>query len=449
MKSYAHPSRLSALTLLFALIAAILPSCSPDKADMSELLATVPADASAVATVNIRSLVEKAGCKIDGSKIVPGKEVEKLIADHAADSTANNIRSIFNGETGIDPSVAIAFLEGSDLYITGFLADPDTFKGYVQKETGENFRSEENVEISGNMAVKGNQFWIHANHRNDINPKEISRFASLSEKLSFLSNSYANHLTAPESDIEGWANLSSLYNVSGMSFQNKTLAGMGLAILYSDAQDIAFKANFENGRLATSLNILNSKGEPAKFNLPTDRIDIGMVKDLSKSADMIFAMAISPKMIEQIKKDLGEKSVPGADALFSALSAVDGTCVIAASDAGMKGVVSTKGEGTADLSNLLSSFTGATVTKDGKLLRFEKGEIAGKIENASVADNFKGCMFAVVVAPDTEIRPEFKNMEIRNVFSALVPNEGSVELTVTVNSFNEKENFLLTFLKGR
>ena len=451
MKIYGFMRRLSFFPVLMSIImASLVTSCSSDKADLSELLSTVPADASAVAAVNIKNLVEKAGCKIDGSKIVPGKEVEALIAKHATDSTSNDIRAIFNGESGIDPSAAIAFLEGSDLYITGFLADPTRFKEYMEKETNEPCKSENGIDLSGNIAIKGNQFWIHANHHNDIDPQEITRFTSLSEKLSFLSTGYGQKLVAPENDVEGWANLTALYNASGMSFQNKAIAGMGLAILFTDAQDIAFHANFEEGRLATALNVLDSKGQPAKFNLPTDRIDVSMVKNLATSGDMITALALPSRLISQLQKDLGEKNVPGASQLFESLAAVDGTCVIEVGDEGaQKGVISTKGEGTATLSDMITQLFNTTVTKDGKLLRFENGEMKGKIENASVADDFKGCMFGVVVTPDMTSRPEFQGMPLKNVFSALVPSDGSMELTVNVNSFNEKENFLLTFLKAQ
>ncbi|MDE6296405.1 MAG: DUF4836 family protein, partial [Muribaculaceae bacterium] len=301
MKKTIDFSRFSAI--FFALgcliISSLLPSCSGDKADVSELLATVPADASAVVAINVKSLVEKAGCKIDGSKIVPGKEVEQImkLSNDSSSTDVKTLRRLFNGEAGIDPTVALIFIEGNDAYFTGFLADPDKFKEFNEQEFNGKFTEADGISTIGNVALKGNQFWIHASHRNQINNDEIKRFISLNDKLSFLSNPYSDKIATFSNDMEGWANLSSLYNNAGMSFQQKAMAGMGLAILFSDAQDIAFYADFQNGKMITALSFIDSKGNPAKFNLPTDRIDVGLVKEIAPSSDAIFAMAISPKLV--------------------------------------------------------------------------------------------------------------------------------------------------------
>lgn len=450
MKKNSISRRLDSFLVLTAIIiSSLLSSCSGDKADVSELLATVPADASAVVAVNVKNLVEKAGCKIDGSTIVPGKEVEALFADNdSTDITSQRIRDIFNGNAGIDPTVALAFLEGTDLYITGFAASPDKFREFVKNEFEGDFQKTGDVETLGNVALKGNQFWIHASHRNDVSAEQITRFVSLNDKLSFLSNGYAEKIASFSHDIEGWANLSSLYNASGLSFQQKALAGMGLAVLFADAQDIAFQGDFLPGQLLTSLSVLNSKGEPAKFNLPTDRIDVGMVKNLGESADNIIALAISPKLIEQLQKDLGDKNIPGMDLLAPALAALDGTSVVEMADGAIKGVVATKGEATAALSDLISQSLNVTVTKDGKLLRFEQGEMTGSLRNAEVADRFKGAMFAVVTKSTQFALDEVKNMMVKDIFFALIPSDGSMSLEVAISTESPKENFLLTYIKS-
>lgn len=450
MKKISISRRLDSFLVMTAIIiSSLLSSCSGDKADVSELLSTVPADASAVVAVNVRNLAEKAGCKIEGSAIVPGKEVEALFADNdSADIDSQRIRAIFNGDAGIDPTVALAFLEGNELYITGFAASPDKFREFVKNEFEGDFQKTEDVETLGNVALKGNQFWIHASHRNDVSAEQIKRFVSLNEKLSFLSNAYSEKIASFSHDIEGWANISSLYNASGMSFQQKAMAGMGLAVLFSDAQDIAFHADFLPGQLLTSLSVLNSKGAPAKFNLPTDRIDVGLVKNLGESADNIIALAISPKLIEQLQKDLGDKNIPGMDLLAPALSALDGTSVIEMAEGAVKGVVSTKGEATAALSDLINETLNVTVTKDGKLLRFEQGEMTGNIRNAEVADRFKGAMCAMVTSSTKFVGHDFRGLPVKDIFSALIPSEGSMSLEVTVSTEMPKENFLLTFIKS-
>lgn len=140
---------LPVLTMLIfsALLSSLLSSCSGDKADVSELLATVPADASAVISINVKDLVEKAGCKIEGSAIVPGKEVEALIAQNDSASTdSSKIQEILNGNSGIDPTVALIFMEGSELYFTGFAADPNKFREFAKNEFGEEFEKADDIE---------------------------------------------------------------------------------------------------------------------------------------------------------------------------------------------------------------------------------------------------------------------------------------------------------------
>lgn len=439
--------------LIFAtvLVSSLLSSCSGDKGDVSELLATIPADATSVIAVNVKSLVEKTGSKIDGSKIVPGEDIQSLLNKNASSADEKRmIANILKGESGIDPTVAVVFLEGTELYFTGFLADPNKFKSFMAKEYSGEFSETNGVQILSNIAFKGNQFWIrNSKVSNNIDPEQINRFLALDDKLSFLSNGYAQRLSSFETDIDGWANLSSLYNATEMSFQDKTMAGLALAALFSDAQDISFNANFEKGKLITGLNVLNSKGDYAKFNLPVDRIDVGMVKELTTSGDMIFAMAISPKLVEQLQKDFGDKNVPGLGMLIPALAALDGTCVVEGNQTGFKGAFSTKGDATAALSDLLSNAFNATVTKDGKTLRFQQGEVSGSLQNADVADRFKGAMIAAMISDKVDQKSSsLKGFPMKDIFMALSPSDGSMKLEVTVSSVNPKENILLSFIKS-
>ncbi|MDE6538307.1 MAG: DUF4836 family protein [Muribaculaceae bacterium] len=434
--------------LIFSL--GLLGGCQSEKTDMSEILGTVPADASAVITVNLHNLIEKGGGKIEGSKILPGKDIEDMMKRAVADSVSNrNIRAIFNGETGIDPSVAVFFIEGMEQYVTGYLADPEKFKEYVKNETGYPFTDENGVERSGNMAVKGNQFWIHANHNNDINSDDIARFAGLSEKLSFMNNPYAKHLASAEQDISGWASLNCIYGMADMTFATRTLVAMGMALVFTDAQSVNFDANFGKGEFTTTLSLLDSKCNPARFNLPVDRIDVGLVKNLSQSGDMIIAMAIPERLVTEIEKGLKDKNVPGVDLLMQSLGAIDGTCVFELGEDGMKGTLTTKGEGTVNLSDMLNEMFDANVTKDGKILHFAKGdEVSGAIINEKVADAFRGAMFGMVVSPDASPSSQIFKMHMRDMVTVMSPKEGSMELKATVSSDNEKENFLLTMVKS-
>ena len=135
--------------------------------------------------------------------------------------------------------------------------------------------------------------------------------------------------------------------------------------------------------------------------------------------------------------------------IMPALSAIDGTCVIEGGENGFKGAFSTKGDATAALSDLISEFTGATVNKDGKILRFQKGLVDGKIKNDEVADLFKGAMIAAVISDNMSRKNSFDTFPFKDMFMALIPAENSMQLEVTVNSGYPKENYLLTFIKAQ
>lgn len=58
----------------------VTAGCSSGKpGDINGLLETVPADASAVMVMNMHAMLEKAGCKVNGSEVVPGKELASVL----------------------------------------------------------------------------------------------------------------------------------------------------------------------------------------------------------------------------------------------------------------------------------------------------------------------------------------------------------------------------------
>ena len=434
--------------MLILSLAGAITSCSGDSsADISDLLSTVPNDASAVAAFNLHSIVEKTGSKIDGSKVVPGKDLQALIEKSSGNS---DLSRFITNDYGIDPEAAVLFVEGQDTYLTGYLARPDSFRENVQKETSGSFSKEGDVDICANYAMKGNQFWCRVSHRNSISASEISRFTSLSEKLSFMSGSYAKELSDLNHDIKGWGNISGIFNVANMDFQSKSMARMAIESMFSDGEDIAFHADFEKGKMTSALRILNSKGKPAKFNFPTERVDVSVVKNAGASADLIYAMAVSPKMIESLKEQVDGKGISVLGAIMPALSSLDGTAVVefSSSSNAISGVVSTKGEGTAALSDLISSGLDCTVTKDGKLLRFSNGSVTGRLSGDAMADKFKGALFGMVAVPDRFGAADSGN-PLECVALMVVSSDSSIELRVEADAKDKKENVLLSLIKAQ
>lgn len=90
-----HNFKFSAKAVLLCLLVALMPlfnSCKKEPLDISDIIGTVPASAGFVGGLNIRSLLEKAGCDIDGTEIKPGKDLEEWIASKSKGKSIINWR---------------------------------------------------------------------------------------------------------------------------------------------------------------------------------------------------------------------------------------------------------------------------------------------------------------------------------------------------------------------
>lgn len=91
-------------------------------------------------------------------------------------------------------------------------------------------------------------------------------------------------------------------------------------------------------------------------------------------------------MVKKLKEETGGKGMSMIGILAGMIQSVDGTCVAAVSESGnVRGVISTTGHGTADLSNMLGQF-GFEVVKEGRLLRVGKGAVEGAVSATDAAE---------------------------------------------------------------
>lgn len=435
------------LAMLFVAMILIMQGCGKDKsADLTDLLVTVPSDASGVMAVNVRNILEKCDCKVKDGKVEPGKKMKEALSGIKNASDREGVMRFMTGGYGIDPSVAMMFVEGQDVYLIGFLDEPSRFKAQAEKESGDKFESHSDIETCGNMAVKGNRFWIRVSHRNDISSDEISRFMSLNDKLSFLSNRASKDLAELDHDIEGWGNIGGIFNVLDMGFTQKSMTRMAIGAFYADAEEFTFEADFDRGELEAELTLLNSKGKPAKFIYDTRRIDVASVKDAGSKGESVIAAAISPSMVEKLKENVGDKGISMMAVYTQLLSSVDGTCVAVQGRNGtIRGLFTTKGEGTAPLSDALSSM-GCKTSKDGKVLRFDSGDVQGDMNVADVADEFKDALAGIVMSPQM-LRQSGYEFDIRCLSLMLVPDDGSVKLKLEIKGNDSKENIIYSLFK--
>ncbi|MCM1368767.1 MAG: hypothetical protein NC204_00145 [Candidatus Amulumruptor caecigallinarius] len=437
---------LVALVLLFTGLA--LTGCSSDKsANASDLLKTVPSDASLVAVANIEALLNDAGCTVDGYEVKPSDSATAFVNSVKNENMRSLLSDFITGKSGVDPSVTVLFKEGYYFYCTGLVANTDDFKAAAAKRLGGEFKESGGVETLGPVAICNNQFWISEN--NSIDPLEIKHFTTLADDQSFISNGYADKLKEIKSDIEGWGNLSGMLNTGSLSFQQRATVQVALQTLFDDANAFTFTLNFNKGEMNFVADILNAKGKPAKFLFPTEKINPGTVASLGGTAGMVCAMAISSDFVKKLQKETSGNAPSMLGVYAQLLSPVNGTVAFATdgNTENINGVITTDGSNAGALVSALKSMD-INAKTEGKLLRINKGDVKGGLQPANDASLCKDAMFVVIADPNAGIGglgiPGFRCGVL-----SIVPSDDSVKVKFNAISSDKEKNALLTILNQR
>ncbi len=431
----------------------IMAGCSSDRTgDVRGLLQTIPSDASAVTVIDLKSVLEKAGCEVDGSEVKPGKEIVKALEAQGDAKAKDFFTRLQDG--GVDPSVAALFIEGYNTYLAGFIADTDKFKAFVEKQSGCSFQAEGDVDVCGNTAIAGDRFWVCTGSNNTINANDVKHFVALSEKQSILSNEIAARLEDPEHDVEGWGDIKGCLNSFGLDFTARATVTMAIEAMFADAVEFAWELDFEKGELDAGMTVLNSKGGVARFNFPTAKIDAAAISGIGGTGEGFMALAVSPDMVKKLKEETGGKGFSMIGMLAGIVSCVDGTCGAAFSYAGsergengecnVRGVISTTGHGTSDLSDALAGF-GYTASKEGKILRFGKGEVTGGLSAADAAGALKGSLAGMVFSGNTKILP---SEAVSSAAITFKPEKDGLQAEIKVKGKDKKKNILLSLIES-
>lgn len=424
--------------LAVCVMTGMLSSCSSDNsADIRDLLQGVPSDASSVMVVNTGRVLEKAGCKIDGDKATLSDEV-KAVVSRADSRKAEDLTALLTGEAGNTLGPVAVFMEGFNVYVTGMTADSGAFKAWAEKTTGAKTETSNGVDVIGNVGIKGNRYWTVVAGQNYIQSENVLRFSGLSEKTSMAGQPCTERLIKSENDIEGWGDLNAMTGLVG-SGSKGMVARLLFSSLFDDSQSVIFRFNFEKGVAKGSLNILNSKGENAKFLLPVSKIDEKVVRQLGESSDVVAAVSINSKFINKVE-ELAKSFGGGLPAIYiNQLKAVDGTvCVAVSSDAQLQtAVVETTGEGVADLTAMLNTL--GNVVKDGKLLKVTAKPASGRLLVSDAAASMKGAMFGVKSS-------NIGNDSFKTAALTLVPDGNSLKLEISLATADEKVNSIVSLL---
>ena len=438
--------------LLFLTVLLIgLNSCKKDTVDVTQLLSTVPSSAAGVVVMNLEDMLEDAGCKIKDHVITPSAEILKLI-DRTSSQDKKELMMLFDGEGGVEPKGAVIFYDANRVYLTFALYDVKKFCDYVEKNNGTPFSETSGVKVNGNIAVKGSQAWINIGANKNIDADAIAAYASLGSSQSFLVTPNGEKLLVEEDDIRGWAMINTFVNQM-LSRSDRSMFTLGLGFLFEDAESVRFKVDFDKGEMESEAVVLNDKGKPAKYLLPTDKVDVSTLKTLGESCEAMMAFTVNSKLIKKFDQILSAFGGSFFGNLNEMFKNVDGTIGFISGYDNMEavaGVVTTKGDVSKDLKDLISNQI-APVSQDGKYLRFSKGNVNGSLNVAECADELKGCCLGIVsdasglnsVGYNENAVPGFKNLVLK-----FKPESGGLEIELEIKTSDPKENALLTFLKN-
>lgn len=445
--------KLKSYFLLLATFILAFSSCKKETVDMTHLLSTVPSSAGAVVAINMESLLEDAGCKVKDNVITPGPEVKKLL-EKAASQDQKDVMMLFDGETGIDPKGAVFFYDSNRGFITFALYDVDKFYKFVEKESQGTFTDEgNNVKVCGNVAVKGAQAWVLLTSGKRIDADAISSYSELASSQSFLTTPMGEKLLTEENDVRGWYLLNIF--VSDFGRQASMIFNSGLSMLFEDAESGTFKMDFDKGELEYEMKVLNSKGKPAKYQLPAEKVDVNTLKSLGTTCDAMMAFTLDAKLIKKFEAVGALIGGPLFGNLSQVTKNIDGTAGLIGSGnnfSSLNGVVTTKGEISMILKGIISSEI-APISQDGNLIRFSKGDVSGSLSVAECAEELKGCCMGMVMnGAALQDLMEDSSTKVPAGFDMIVwklnPESGSLEIEIEATTKDKKENALLTLIKG-
>lgn len=435
-----------------ALMLLVFNSCKKDTVDVTALLGSVPSSAPGVVVLNLGGILEDAGCKVNGHEIKASPEVMNLI-EKASPENREDYMMLLDGTSGIDPKGAVVFYDSNRSFLTFALYDVDKFIKFIESKRDKKFEeATSGVKVNGNVALKGSQAWVCLTRGKSIDVDAIAAYATQAKAQSFLVTKMGEQLLVEENDVRGWAMINVFVNEM-MNRSNRSMFTLGLGFLFEDAESMKFKVDFEKGEMEAEAVVLNSEGKRAKYLLPSDKVDVNTLKNLGGSCDAMMAFTMNSKLV----KKFDQISSAFGGAMFGDLGDtfknVDGTIGVVTGANGMetlKGVITTKGDVSKSLKDLISNLL-APVSQDGKLLTFSKGDVTGHLDVAECAEELKGCCLGIVVDASGLNNVGYDAPEMAAGFKSLVvkfkPEGGGLEMEFEMNTADPKENALQTFLK--
>ena len=421
------------LWLVCGMMMLLAASCSKDNDTVArELLATVPSNASVVALIDGEQMAEKGG----------GDEQMPSLLNYLASTFKNgDSAKVKNMLTTLvkhwDPTAAVVFMDGQNVYLTTPVSDPSALAEAVAKQSGAQLSADGDMKYNGSIAIIGNQVWVSLGN-GSIQPTAIKNYSKYADNQSFAGVEYCDHMVDSDKDINALVNVSALMSMA--TGANSFGSQLVLSTLFDNASYLGFEADFGKGEADFEAKVLTSKFKEAKFLLPVSKIDTKTVASAAPSAGVLMAVNIDSKLVSKIKDIATGLGGQIPSDWLAMIDPIDGTIAIAteADSDNLSGVITTNGGSTVALSQLLSEYKFTVTTQPDRLLFTQGTGVKGSIDMAKASGYFNGAWAGVVATPVAgNGAPSLKESYIM-----LTPNGSSLALKGKAIFADAKKNAL-------
>ncbi len=446
-------------------VLALAVSCTKNNDDsVSALLGSVPSSATSVTVINTPRLLEDLGCKLKNGKLQRSEETEKLLKDlYRAPGTGFSIPILLIADsTGVSHNSCVVFSDAYATYLTGLLENTQDFAKWIEFHIGQSFTDNGGVYTCEAIAYRGSQYWICLSRPDKpIDITAINSYSALNSAQSFVSTDAAAPLQKGNHDVIYWCDMNGLLKqVFGSGVKDIATARIAMGMLFEDASYATGSLDCEKDIINATGTLLNSKGNPSKYLLPVQKIDLATVESVDTQAQFLFAMGYPKELTSKIEQISGSLGGALPKEMIASLKPVDGTIAVAIDNrqgvqGRLSGVVTTDGQPANALADYISDFSkaaGGKVDKDGKLLRFGWGN-ANEINSDNqleksiftikdVVPKFKDACIAVVSSIPAKQSPSAGTPAAEDAFVTIAayPSSGGLEWRVGVEAPASRTN---------
>lgn len=408
---------------MMVLIAVMAGGCSKAlEGDLKEMMQTVPAEASVVISGDLNKIAEPLGYKVEDGQIVGIDKGSKIARLMDVADTKEVLKGLKEISSVVELGAFVVFADKGNFYAMANVKDAEKLKAIVDEESksGNEWEKDGNIEYKDDIfIIDGSRVWVTS--RGDV--EAIKGYQKLSEVESFLSVEYSKKMISSGDAMNLWGSLSSLYSTLPYSQQAQTR--MAVSMLFEKPEFIVGKANFKEGEAEMELMPMTSDYKAAKCVIEMSKIDPKVIDGIGGNANMVMAINISKKLVEQIK-EFGN-SMGGAipTEMWDVISPLEGTIAYSGESAdnpgkNFKAVVMTNGQNTAPLAQMLEMVGDLNIT--GKKLSVTNGSYgSGDLKLSDVAKEMKDAWMGVAVAQEEE------GTTVEGYF-LLEPEDGSLKI---------------------